>query len=172
MLKVILSKKDLSEYPEFYGCIRDILRDSGVRKLSEFRHHIGTTRLQHSLNVSYYNFKLCKMLKLDARAAARAGLLHDFFLYNRKFHQKKEKSHAAEHSKMALLNASERFELNPVERDMIVNHMWPMTKKLPRHRETFVITAVDKFCAVAEVTVAALMFSKAKARAALLKMSR
>ena len=34
---------------------------------------------------------------------------------------------------------------------MIVNHMWPLSPRLPRYRETYVITLVDKFCAVAEV---------------------
>lgn len=160
MLKAILSKRDLKEYGEYYGCVRDLLEDAAVHSLSEFRHHIGTTRLQHSLNVSYYNFLICRRLGLDARAGARGGLLHDFFLYNRKTHEKTERSHAAEHSKTALRNASERFELSDLERDMIVNHMWPMTREIPRHRETFIITLVDKFCAVAEVTQAAYRVTK------------
>ena len=162
MLRAVLSKKELSEYGEYYGCVSDLLDDKSVLMLRDFRHHIATTRFQHSLNVSYYNYRLCKLLRLDARAAARAGLLHDFFLYNRKSHKKTERSHAAEHSKTALRNASERFSISELESDMIVNHMWPMTKKLPRHRETFVITIVDKFCAVAEVAAAILRRSKAR----------
>ena len=162
MLRAILSKKELSEYGEYYGCVSDLLCDKSVLSLKDFRHHIATTRFQHSLNVSYYNFRLCKLMRLDARAAARAGLLHDFFLYNRKSHKRTERSHAEEHSKTALKNASERFPLSELERDMIVNHMWPMTPKIPRHRETFVITLVDKFCAVAEVTAAACRYTKTK----------
>lgn len=150
MLKAILSKKELSEQSEFFGYVQDLLQDEAVSRLKDFRHHIGTTRFQHSLNVSYYNFLLCKKLKLDARAAARAGLLHDLFFYDRRKHINVESSHAAEHSKEALKNASERFDLSELEQDMIVNHMWPATKARPKFKETYAITLVDKFCATAE----------------------
>lgn len=162
MFKAILSRKDLSKCSEYYSCVSDLLTNETVLKLCEFRHHIGTTRFQHSLNVSYYNFRLCKLFRLDARSAARAGLLHDFFFYNRKDHVNSESSHAAEHAKIALENASELFSLNAVESDMIINHMWPVTRKLPRHSETYAITLVDKFCAVAEVIVSAAHFTGKK----------
>lgn len=167
MFKAILSNKNLSECSEYYSCVSDLLNNDMVLKLREFRHHIGTTRFQHSLNVSYYNFRLCKLLKLDAKSAARAGLLHDFFFYNRKEHVSAEhRSHAAEHAIVAFENASGMFPLNELESDMIVNHMWPMTVRLPRHRETFAITLVDKFCAVAEVVKSASCFTGKKLRAA------
>ena len=78
MLKAILSKKNLSENAEFYGCIRDLLADESVERLKEYSHHLGTSRFQHCLNVSYYNFLICRKLGLNARSGARAGLLHDF----------------------------------------------------------------------------------------------
>ena len=165
MLKAILSKKELSELGEYYGCIDDILRDDEVNSLKEFRHHIGTTRFQHSLNVSYYNFLLCRKLHLNARAAARAGLLHDFFLYDRQEHIS-ENSHAEEHSRVALENASRKFELSELEQDMIVNHMWPVTKTRPHFRETFAITLVDKFCAAAEFSDMVVKYARSKAQLA------
>lgn len=151
MFKAILSRKNLSDVDEYYSCVSDLLSSEEVLRLSEFRHHLVTNRFQHSLNVSYYNFKLCKLFKLDAKSAARAGLLHDLFFYDRKEHEKTERSHAAEHAKVALQNASAMFTLNEVEADMIFNHMWPMTARLPRHGETYAIQLVDKLCAVAEV---------------------
>ncbi len=150
MLKAILSRKELSENKEYLSFISDLLDSKAVQKLAEFRHHIGTTRFQHSLNVSYYNYKLCKLLKLDYKSAARAGLLHDLFLYERKNHVNKERSHSAEHSKIALRNASRLFTLNKREQDMILNHMWPLTTAFPQYSETYVITLVDKLCAIAE----------------------
>lgn len=164
MFKAILSHKDLSREDEYFSFVKDLLRDKSVLSLDGFRHHIGTTRFQHSLNVSYYNYKLCKLLRLDARSAARAGLLHDFFFYNRKEHEKIIRSHSEEHALTAFYNASRMFPINELEGDMIVNHMWPMTHRLPRHRETFIITLVDKFCAAAEVTVAACGFTRRKMR--------
>ncbi len=165
MLKAILSKKELSELPEYYGCIDDILRDDEVNSLKEFRHHIGTTRFQHSLNVSYYNFLLCRKFHLNARAAARGGLLHDFFLYDRLEHIS-DASHAEEHPRVALENASRKFELSELEQDMIVNHMWPVTKTRPHFRETFAITLVDKFCAAAEFSDMVVKYAKSKAQLA------
>lgn len=152
MLKAILSRKVINENSEYYSYICDILSCGDVMKLQNHAHHIGTSRLQHSLNVSYYNFRLCKLLRLDARAAARAGLLHDLFFYDRKTHERIQNRHPAEHAKIALYNASMRFSINELEGDMILNHMWPMTLHLPRHAETFVITFVDKFCASVELT--------------------
>ncbi len=166
MFKAILSAKDLSREDEYFNCVNDLLSNKTVLSLGEFRHHIGTTRFQHSLNVSYYNFKLCKLLRLNARSAARAGLLHDFFFYNRKDHEKIMRSHSEEHADTALYNAMEMFPITDLEGDMILNHMWPMTPRLPRYRETYIITLVDKFCAVAEVMTSAYRFTGTKMRLA------
>ena len=153
MLKAVLSRKDLSENEGYFHLVRDLLADKNVLRLAQFSHHSGTTRLQHSLNVSYYNYKLCHLLHLDERAGARAGLLHDLFFYDRREHTPVEGEgwHGVGHPKIAFFNASELFELSQVEGDMIANHMWPLTPRLPRYRETYVITLVDKFCACAEV---------------------
>ena len=153
MYKAVLSRKDITAQTEYYGFIKDILCDTQVQQMVNFRHHKGTTRLQHSLNVSYYNYKVCKFLKLDARSAARAGLLHDFFLHDWRTRTPVEGEgwHGVGHPKVALSNASEQFSINAVEGDMILNHMWPLSPRLPRYRETYIIQLVDKFCAAAEV---------------------
>ena len=151
-LKAILSKKELTENSEYFSYVRDLLTCSDVMSLKDFPHHIGTSRFQHSLNVSYYNFRLCRLFHLDARAAARAGLLHDLFFYDRKTHKKIRNGHCAEHANIALYNASMLFPISELEGDMILNHMWPMTPHLPRHAETYMITLVDKFCATVELS--------------------
>ncbi len=153
MLKAVLSKKNILECDDYIACVSDLIEDENILRLREFSHHIGTTRYQHSLNVSYYNFLLCRFLNLDAKSAARAGLMHDLFFYDRRKHEKGvgESSHISEHPKIAFFNASEMFSINELEGDIIANHMWPATAHLPRHKEAFVITFVDKFCAVAEV---------------------
>ena len=166
MLKAILSRKNLTENSEYYSYVRDLLTCSDVKSLREHPHHIGTSRFQHSLNVSYYNFKLCRLFHLDAKAAARAGLLHDLFFYDRKTHEKIRNRHCAEHANIALYNASMRFSISELEGDMILNHMWPMTPHLPRHAETYMITLVDKFCASAELTAHLLRILGSKIRKA------
>ena len=51
------------------------------------------------------------------------------------------------------MNASQITELSELERDMIEKHMWPATRKLPKFKESFVITFVDKYCAAMEFLV-------------------
>ncbi len=153
LLKAVLSKKDLTQIPEYYGYVSDLLCDRNIRHLADYSHHCGTTRLQHSLNVSYYNYKLCRLFKLDAKAGARAGLFHDLFFYNCHEHTKEhiERWHIVRHPKIAFYNTCELYPVSIKESDMILNHMWPLTPRFPRYREGYVITLVDKFCAVAEV---------------------
>lgn len=151
MLKVIFSNKDISQNSEYYACVCDLLENKDVTDLDKHPHHLGASRFQHSLNVSYFNFLLCKFFRLNAKSAARAGLLHDMFFYERKNHTKIQNRHPVEHSNIAFYNASMRFPINDLEADMILNHMWPLTPHLPRHAETVIITITDKFCAVSEI---------------------
>ena len=37
------------------------------------------------------------------------------------------------------------FELNEVEKDIIVKHMWPLTFIPPKYQESFVVTFADKY---------------------------
>lgn len=154
LYKAIFSRRELTDLPEYFNCVSDLLENSEVQQLGGFAHHKGTTRLQHSLNVSYYNYLICRKLNLDARSAARAGLLHDLFLYDRKEHERVDGEgwHGVGHPKIAFFNAVELFPLNDREADMIVNHMFPVTPHLPRYRETWIIQFVDKFCALGELS--------------------
>ncbi|MGN1480311.1 HD domain-containing protein [Porcipelethomonas sp.] len=154
MICAVGSKKNIMELP-YYSCISDIFESEEVQKLGGITHHIYTTRLQHSLNVSYYNYVICNFLGLDAVSAARAGLMHDLFYYNRKEHKKDKtngkKSHSAYHPEIAAENAREAFDISLLERDIIIKHMWPLTLKLPKYKESYVIVLVDKYCAILEL---------------------
>ncbi len=57
------------------------------------------------------------------------------------------------HAKLALKNANEITDINPLEKDMIENHMWPMTRPRPKYKETYIITIIDKYCAVLEFCI-------------------
>ena len=61
---------------EFYEVIQDIAEHPVVLQMKEYPHHCDTSCYDHCLHVSYYNYCICKALHLDARAAARAGMLH------------------------------------------------------------------------------------------------
>ena len=153
MLKAIGSRKDLSD-TSYYACIRDLIEAPELEKLKNITHHISTTRFQHCVNVSYYGYIICRKFRLDARSAARAGLMHDLFYYDRKLYnsarEKGQPNHSRRHSDIALKNAGKLTDISDMEKDIIQKHMWPMTRPLPSYKETYIITFVDKYCAVLE----------------------
>lgn len=40
------------------------------------------------------------------------------------------------------------FTLTPVEEDIILKHMWPLTLKLPRYRESVLVSLADKIVSI------------------------
>ncbi len=133
---------------EYTSIVSDILEHKTFKELQNFFHH-NSSIYDHAKVVSYVSYRICKFLKLDYRSAARGGLLHDFFLYDWRNHNEpelaKEKYHGLEHPKIALGNAMKHFELNDVEKDIIVKHMWPLTFIPPKYQESFVVTFADKY---------------------------
>ena len=154
--KAIWSKIELDEADKelsvlFYECVGDLLKNNMVNELDCFSQHKGTSRLQHSINVAYYSFLVCYKLGLDYKSAARAGILHDLFLYDWREENNSAKEHITAHPKAALKNARKIADLNRVEEDAILRHMWPMTIIPPRFKESHIVSFVDKLCACAEV---------------------
>lgn len=138
---------------EFNAIVEDILTHPEFMRLKEFRHHTSSI-YEHALAVSFLSYRISKQFGLDYRSAARGGLLHDFFLYDWRNHDvpdlPREKFHGLEHPKIALENARRHFEVNEVERDCILRHMWPLTLTPPRFRESFVVCMADKYVASRE----------------------
>ena len=135
---------------EFKNIIKDILSNRTVQSLQFYTHHYGSNRYEHSLSVAYYSYKLCRFLRIDHVSAARGGLLHDLFLYDCESPETRPKNHIKNHPKVALENAEKLFILNPIEKDIILKHMWPITFSTPKYLETFIVTFVDKYCAIKE----------------------
>ena len=149
----ILTKMDLTQPTEFKLLVEDLISNETVQEMKQYRQHYDTSTFEHCLYVSYISYKICKKLKLDYKAAARAGMLHDLFLYDWRNSKKLlnlERSHAFIHPKIALENASKLFELTKKEKDIIKKHMWPVTIAFPRYPESFIVTFVDKYSAIQE----------------------
>ena len=53
-----------------------------VRMMGRWKHHGHISTLDHSLFVAYCSYRAARALRLDETAAARAGLLHDLYLYD------------------------------------------------------------------------------------------
>ena len=145
-------KTDINKYIEFYSIVSDIMKNDTVLKMKNYRQHCDTDTYEHCFHVAYMNYVICKKLKLDYISAARAGMLHDLFLYDWRDPQKNiNGTHATEHPKIALNNAENLFELNDKEKDIIVKHMWPLCFHMPKYKETFIITITDKLSAIYEI---------------------
>ena len=134
--------------------VSDLIENEVVLSMKNFIQHGSTTCYDHCLSVSYYSYKIAKKFNLDAKSAARAGLLHDLFLYD--WHNVLEKKplfqkHGFTHPRTALENACKYFNLNEIEKDIIEKHMWPLTlRKVPKYKESVVVTVVDKYCSTKE----------------------
>ncbi|MBU3851453.1 MAG: hydrolase [Candidatus Paralactobacillus gallistercoris] len=139
--------------PEYVALIADLLQKDAVKRLAAFPQHYYSNRLKHSISVSYYSYLIGKKFHLNTRALARAGLLHDLFYYDWRNTHLTLSKHNQLHPLLALHNAERITKLTPMEKDIIVKHMWGATTSLPKYRESFVVSLVDDYCAVDEVVV-------------------
>lgn len=145
-----LEKKQLTEFDEI---IKDLEENETVQEMKKYIQHCDTTCYDHCRNVAYHSYLICKKYGLDYRSAARGGMLHDLFLYNWRKSQREvtlHGLHAFEHPKIALMNSMKLFDLNEMEKDIILKHMWPVTIRFPKYKESYIITLVDKYSAVQE----------------------
>ena len=138
--------------PGYLCLVSDILSHPKFKEMEQYIQHGTTTCLEHCVNVSYLSYLFCKKHGLNARCAARGGLLHDLFLYDWHFYRprKGERLHGFQHPLKALENAEKAFTLCDMERDIILRHMFPLTLTPPKYRESFVIVWFDKYCSLME----------------------
>ena len=136
----------------YYEIVDDILLDNEFKKIDKCVHH-GLSRLDHSCRVSYYSYKVTKVLKLNYVDTARAGLLHDFFLSENNTSKEKMKSMFV-HSKKSLQNSEELFYLSYKEKDIIYTHMFPLNiNRVPKYLESWIVSIVDKIVATYEFSL-------------------
>ena len=151
----MIKNKNIIYNDEIYmNIVKDIISNEMVQKMKLYRQHYTVSCFDHCLYVSYNMYVICKKHKLDYASGARAGLVHDLFLYDwRKRQDGRKGLHAYTHPKTAYENAKKIFDLNEIEKDIILKHMWPVTFSLPRYKESFLITYLDKYFAYAEKNI-------------------
>ncbi|MCB7317253.1 HD family phosphohydrolase [Lacrimispora sp. 210928-DFI.3.58] len=138
-----------SEYvndQEYMECVKDILEHPVFQSMDQYIQHGTTTCKDHCIQVSYLGYQFCKRFGGNWRSAARAGLLHDLFLYDWHTHARETGNHfhGFTHPRAALVNAEKYFVLSQEEKDIILRHMWPLTPVPPSTRAGFAITCADK----------------------------
>ena len=143
--------RSVNRFEQFQLCINDLIDAPVVRTMNNYTQHSMVTTLEHCIFVSYISFIICKFFGLNYYAAARGGLLHDLFLYDWHDEERCGKLHGFTHPYTALRNANTNFDLSLMEQDIIKKHMWPLTIRLPRYKESFIVSFADKFCCIFEV---------------------
>jgi uncharacterized protein len=149
-----MNKSKISEAQnneEFQEILKDIFENDKVKEMKKYRIHGNTSCYAHCYDVAYFCYLYCKKHNLDYKSATRAAMLHDFYLYDWHVKGNHKGLHGFTHSQTAFDNASKIFELNSLEKDMILTHMWPLTFfKMPMYKESFILTIIDKQCAISE----------------------
>lgn len=108
------------EKGDYNNLIFDIENNNKFLELKKDLHH-GTSKYNHCERVSYLSYRISKFFGLDYRAAARAGLLHDFFYGER---NEAENSYL-NHPILSAKNAKQVFNVSKKEEEMIRTHMFP-----------------------------------------------
>ena len=120
----------------------------------QYIQHGNTSCLLHTVAVAYYSyafFKRFRFIKIRSEDLIRGALLHDYFLYDWHIPDKSHSLHGFRHPKAALSNAESELSLSDIEKDIIVKHMFPLTLRPPRYRESVAVCIADKICSVYEV---------------------
>ena len=132
---------------EFNSIISDILKNKEFIDLKYEIHH-GISRLDHSLNVARLTYKMCKRLHVkNYEEITRAALLHDFF----RTEDVPEKCFL-NHPLKAVENSKKNFEISDFQENIIAAHMFPVTKNIPKHVGSWIVSGADKAVAIYECT--------------------
>lgn len=142
--------KKYYEDREYLNKVYDILEHNEFRKMENIVHH-GINRYDHSIRVSYYSYKVAKSLKLNSEKVARAALLHDFFFEdNSELNKKNKIITMVKHPEYAKENAKKYFEISDLEEDIILTHMFPISPRLPKFVESWMVDLVDDIASIYE----------------------
>lgn len=133
---------------EFMNIVKNILDSDDFNKLRNIEHH-GTTRYNHSIKVAYKSYRMAKRMRLDYKAVAKAGLMHDFFLSEVGRGFKTRILSTFTHPKKASKNAM-KFGISDKEKNIIESHMFPFCLTLPLYFESWIVIVSDKFIGMKE----------------------
>ena len=142
------------EYNEFRKIVEDIINTDSFKKMREFKKHRYTDCYEHSVNVATkcYMYAVKRNMNIDLKSLIRGALLHDFYLYDRRKEEAQHRKHLREHPSVALENARREYgDLNKIEEDIILSHMWPVNFfRFPKYKESFLVCFSDKICSIKE----------------------
>ncbi|MCK5155237.1 MAG: hypothetical protein KAQ69_02315 [Spirochaetales bacterium] len=152
-LDILNFDKNDVDKTEFKSICKEIIEHPEYQKLKKIKHH-DKDIYSHNLKVAWISYLIAEKFQLHSKEMVRGALLHDFFLYNWREKGSKDEflPHGFTHPFIAKKNAEKAFgRLTPIERDIIMKHMWPLTVIPPRYTESFLVSFIDKLVAGKEV---------------------
>ena len=146
----------MKDIKPFKNIAEDIVNIPNYQQLKQYWQH-KTNLYDHSYHVGYLSFKWAVRLNLDYVSATRGALLHDYFLYDWRIESQKKRDsffqqHGFEHPKTALKNAKRDYNINGIESDIILHHMFPLTISPPKTMEGWLVNIMDTIVTIYEYT--------------------
>lgn len=152
---------------DFLTITKDILENPNFIKMKEIPHHgKNNNTYQHSLTTALFTYETANKLhfkRQEVISVTRAALLHDFFCYDwRKKEYKKQfidnkgvkkikYLHCFIHPQIASENAEKYFDISAKQINAIQAHMFPLSTKFPKYKESWIVTFADKVIATKEI---------------------
>lgn len=128
----------------------DIISNKDFNKLRKELHH-GITRYDHSYRVARWTYKICKFLKMNnIDTTTRAALLHDFYI-DKDLEGNSSPKKLSIHPNVALDNALKYYDLDNIGQDIIKSHMFPCNLNIPKYKESWLVSGVDKIVGAYEM---------------------
>ena len=117
-----------------------------------FIQHGNTSVYTHVIAVAKKSIEIAEKYNLDVDmdSMIRGALLHDYFLYDWHDGKRERWIHGFTHPMKAYKNAKSEINLNRLERDIIIKHMFPLTILPPRYLESWIVTYSDKYVSLVE----------------------
>lgn len=126
----------------FDSCVQDIVENEQFNKLKKELHH-GITRYEHSYRVAKWTYKIGKLFKMKNNInTTRAALLHDFYVNKNLVGNSVQK--LGRHPEVALKNSLKYYDLDNIQQDIIKTHMFPCNFTIPKYKESWLVSMVDK----------------------------
>ncbi|NLC48424.1 MAG: HD family phosphohydrolase [Tenericutes bacterium] len=135
---------------EYYNIYSEFNNINKYRALKTILHH-GNNRLSHIDRVAKLSFFVSKNIGVDYISCTRGAMMHDFFTTediskNDNNYNQFLKKHPLE----ALNNSKEFFDVNDIEKDIILSHMYPITSEKPKYIESKIVCTCDKVVSLYE----------------------
>ena len=134
---------------EFENIVNDILINNEFKELDKELHH-GISRMGHCIRVAKCTYRVTKKFNMNYKSATRAALMHDFYT-DRDLDTKNCFTALFDHPTKAVETASKYYSLTSLESNIIESHMFPFGYKMPKYKESWIVSLVDKTVAVYEM---------------------